>query len=301
MTPPLSLVVLAAGLGTRFGGPKQLEPLGPDGSTLMDFSVFDAWRAGFGRVVFVIRPDLALLFERTIVGRYRGRLEIATVFQRLDDLPGGVTRPAGRTRPWGTTHALLAARAELPGPFAVLNADDFYGQDALAAVASFLGRPNPDPNRHAVVGYRLDATASEAGGVNRAVLEAAPNGTLARIVEVLGLVREPDGRFLGRDGSAARRYEHDTLVSMNLWGFQRSILPVLERGFARFLGENPGERTEYLLPSAIQDAMTEGASVLVLRSGGRWCGVTYPDDREPVRRTLASLVAAGAYPDVLWR
>jgi dTDP-glucose pyrophosphorylase len=300
MAEPLTLVVLAAGLGSRFGGLKQLEPLGPDGSPLMDYSVYDAWRSGFGRAVFVIRPDIAEVFSRSIGSKYRGRVSVETAFQRLEDLPAGHSVPPGRTRPWGTTQAVLAARAALSGPFAVLNADDFYGQDALGAVARFLVAPG-GPTRHAVVGYRLDRTVSPAGGVNRAVLERNPDGTLAKAVEVLDLVAAVGGGFRGRVGTTSAVYPPDAPVSMNLWGLQPSILPVFERGFLRFLDAGPGERDEYYLPAAIQDAIaTAGATVTVLPSTGRWCGVTYPEDRDWVRDFLREEVRAGRYPATLW-
>ncbi len=197
MTAPLTLVVLAAGMGSRYGGLKQLDPLGPGGATLMDYSVYDAWRAGFTRVVFVIRPDIAAEFAATVSDRYLSRLQIETAHQRLDAVPAGFVLPAARTRPWGTTQAVLAAAPKLSGPFAVLNADDFYGRQSLQAVADFLRRAPLDGHHHAVVGYRLDATASPAGGVNRALLEQAADGHLRHITELRELTRTADGELRG--------------------------------------------------------------------------------------------------------
>lgn len=301
MTPPLTLVVLAAGLGSRYGGLKQLDQLGPGGATLMDYAVFDGWRAGFSRVLFIIRPEMAEAFDATVGTRYRARLEVTTALQRLDDLPAPFGVPAGRTRPWGTTHAVLAARAALDGPFAVLNADDFYGRGALAAVAEFLRAQPAGATTHAVVGYRLEATASPAGGVNRALLEPGPDGRLARTAELRDLVRQADGGFLAMGESTPPRVAADALVSMNLWGFSPSILPPLARAFQAFLAAGPGERGECYLPDGVQAAMAAGeATVRILPTNDRWCGVTYAEDRGWVGEALQALVASGAYPEQLW-
>jgi dTDP-glucose pyrophosphorylase len=293
-------VVLAAGLGSRYGGLKQLDPLGPGGATLMDYSVFDAWRAGFARVVFVIRPEMEIAVRETIGNRYRAHLEVATAHQRLDRVPAGIAVPPGRTRPWGTTQAVLCAAAEVHGPFAVLNADDFYGRRSIERVAEFL-RSNPlTSEHHAVVGYRLDATASPAGGVNRALLELAPDGELVRITELRELTRTPAGDFAV--GGTARRLEASAPVSMNLWGFSPTIFAALERGFEEFLRAAPGERDESYLPDAVQVAMARGgATVEVLPTTDRWCGVTYAEDRSWVAASLLKLVEAGTYPERLWQ
>jgi len=294
---PLSLVVLAAGLGSRFGGLKQLEEVGPGGARLMDFSIADAVRAGFGRVVFVIRPELAETFTATILPRYR-RLPVAVVHQRVEDLPPGGVLPPGRVRPWGTGQAVLATRKEVPGPFAVVNADDFYGGEALTAVADFL-RSRDALTSHAVVGYRLDQTASEAGGVNRAVLERHPDGRLARITEVRELVQASEGRFRGIAAGAPRIVAADALVSMNLWAFAPTAYAGLAAGFERFLATDPGRDEEYCLPDAVEQMLREqDARVLVLPTASRWCGVTYAADRERVREVLAELIERGDYPEL---
>lgn len=301
MTDRLTLVVLAAGLGSRYGGLKQLDPLGPGGSTLMDYSVYDAWRAGFARVLFVIRPDIADAFARTIGNRYLSRLEVATAHQRLDSMPDGGALPPGRSRPWGTTQAVLAAGPQLDGPFAVLNADDFYGRQSLQAVADFLRRSPSGSLHHAVVGYRLDATASPAGGVNRALLEQGPDGRLRHIAELRELTRSADGRFATAAGPGQRIVPADALVSMNLWAFGATILPALGQVFADFIAGGPGERDESYLPDAVQIAMARGqATVEVLPTADRWCGVTYAEDRGWVSAALRSLVDEGGYPEALW-
>lgn len=292
---PLTLVVLAGGLGSRFGGLKQLEPVGPGGARLMDYSVFDALRAGFRRVVFVIRPEMTEAFERSVRGRYPDGVQVGIAPQRLEDLPAGITLPEGRTRPWGTVQAVLAAQAQISGPFAVLNADDFYGRDALEAIVRFLHHAPPET--YAVVGYRMEQTASEAGGVNRAVLEQAADGSLKGILELKNLVRSPDGSFIGEAGGGPRVVAADALVSMNLWAFAPSILPRLAAGFETFLRRGPGPAEEYYLPGAVQEVLALGsARVLVLPTSGRWCGMTYPADRPWVEATLRALSASGDYP-----
>lgn len=301
MSQPLTLVVLAAGLGSRYGGLKQLDRLGPGGATLMDYSVFDAWRAGFSRVVFVIRPELARDFAEAVGNRYLSRLQVSTAEQRLEDVPSGFVMPASRTRPWGTTQAVLAAASQLQGPFAVLNADDFYGRQSLQAVADFLRRSASGSRHHAVVGYRLDATASPAGGVNRALLEQGPDGRLRHIAELRELTRSADGSFATPVGAGQRIVPADALVSMNLWGFMPSVLPALRSAFDAFMAGGPGEREECYLPDAVQVSMARGeATVEVLPTSDRWCGVTYAEDRAWVGAALQSMVDDGRYPATLW-
>lgn len=292
----LTLVVLAAGLGSRFGGLKQLEAVGPGGATLMDYSVYDAARAGFDQVVFVIRPEMQDAFDSAIGSRYSQRLAVAAVTQRLDDLPAGFELPPGRTRPWGTGQALLAARSAVKGSFAVLNADDFYGREALAEVAGFLRTPTTI-DTFAVVGYRLEQTGSSEGGVNRALLELDRKGYLSHIVEVKNLSLASPGRFRGEVDAEPRIVPADALVSMNLWGLTSAIFPRLERGFEAFLARNPGPRTEYYLPEAIQEMLSEGGvAVKVLPTQSRWCGMTHPGDRPRVAQFLRERVEAGEYP-----
>jgi NDP-sugar pyrophosphorylase family protein len=294
----LTLVVLAAGLGSRFGGLKQLEPVGPGGATLMDYSVFDAARAGFTRVVFVIRPEMAESFGPLVAERYRGRLEVAVVPQRLEDLPALAKLPPGRSRPWGTGQAVLAARPHVAGAFAVLNADDFYGRDALSQIAGFLREPPPDV--YAVAGYRLDQTASSEGGVNRAALEQDRDGYLTDIVEVRNLTRASEGRFRGEVDGEPRIVAADALVSMNLWGLTPSVFPRLAVGFEAFLAQGPGPGDEYYLPEAIHDMLVDrSVRVKVLPTSSHWCGMTYPGDRPRVEAALRELVASGDYPTAL--
>jgi len=295
------LVVLAAGLGSRYGSLKQFDPIGPGGSTLMDFALYDAWRAGLTRAVFILRPEMVAEVMPALVARYGGKLSIVAAAQRLDDLPSGFHVPPDRTRPWGTTQAVLAAAPLLAGPFAVLNADDFYGRHAIESVAVFLGAGHP-PTHHAVIGYPLELTASPAGGVNRAVLDRGPDGSLRRITEVRDLVRQPDGSFTGSAVDGTRHISGDSLVSMNLWAFGHGIMAPLAKDFRAFLERGPGPAAECYLPDAVERAIGLGqARVEVLPTDSRWCGVTYAADREWVAAALAARVARGEYPEAMWR
>lgn len=297
----LTLLLLAAGLGSRYGGLKQLDPIGPGGATLMDYTVWDAWHAGFRRAVFVIRPEMATAFDETIRPRYEQRLEVVAAEQRLDDLPPGVTVPVGRQRPWGTTHAVLSAKRYLPGSFAVVNADDCYGAEAIAATARFLRAARPGSLRQAVVGFRLDRTLSPSGGVNRALLERGPGDELRSVVEVSGIVADGAGAYLGHAGGREITLPADALVSMNLWAYTPAILPSLSAAFDRFLAGAPGDRSECYLPEAVREAIERReVTVTVLPTASRWCGVTYADDRGWVQAVLAEAVRTGAYPERLW-
>lgn len=265
----------------------------------MDYSVLDGLRAGFTRAVFVVRRDIGDHFERSVAARYRAHVEVVTVFQDVDALPSGCAGPAGRQRPWGTAHAVLAARQAVTGPFAVLNADDLYGREALGQVAAFLGAARP--GEHAVIGYQLGLAVSPSGPVNRALLEHRADGTLLQVREVEGLVQDPDGWYSGRAAGAVIRLSPRALVSMNLWGFTPAIFPVLENALRRFLAAGPREDAECHLPGAVQDGVAGGtARVQVLPTTSRWCGMTHPSDRGWVRSRVAALVSAGFYPERLW-
>jgi hypothetical protein len=295
-----ALVVLAAGLGSRYGGLKQFDQIGPGGSTLMDFALFDAWRAGFRRAVFVLSSELIADVMPGLSARYGSRLELAAAPQRLEDLPPEFGVPPGRTRPWGTTQAVLAAVPLLDGPFAVLNADDFYGRHAIEAVAAFLGAGHP-PTRHAVIGYPLQLTASSSGGVNRAVLEQTPDGSLRGLTEVRDLVRQTRGSFVGSAADGLRRVAGDALVSMNLWAFGAGAVEPLREAFLNFLEAGPAANDECHLPDAVQRLIRRGAGqVTVIRTHGQWCGVTYASDRSWVASVLAEFVGKGEYPGRLW-
>jgi dTDP-glucose pyrophosphorylase len=290
-----ALVILAAGVGSRYGGPKQIEPLGPAGARLLDYSIYDARRAGFATVVVVTRPELATAFDR---------IDATVAIQRLDDVPAGLTLPAARTKPWGTGHAVLAAATAVRGPFAVVNADDFYGRDAFVRAAQFLdaGHGGEAAASFAMVAYPLRDTLSASGGVNRAVCRADGDGWLETVEEVVDIRRLADGTYEGTDAQGRPvPLSGDALVSMNLWVFTPAVFTVLRRGFADFLrqagGGGPGE---FLISHAIRDAVRRGeARVRLLDTRARWLGVTYPDDRPRVAAALRQLVAAGEYPERL--
>jgi NDP-sugar pyrophosphorylase family protein len=289
-----TLLVLAAGMGSRYGGLKQIDPLGPSGETMLDYSVFDALRAGFGRVVFVIRREFEDVFRERIASKYAGRVPVDFVFQSLDALPPETPLPAGREKPWGTGHATWCARDVIAEPFAVINADDFYGADSFRQLAAFLARARAD--EAAMVGFRLGNTLSEAGAVSRGVCEVGPAGLLRSVTEHTGI--------LASDVGEGRKLAPDTLVSMNCWGFTTGIFAALDIEFRQFLGEslsvNP-LKAEFYLPTAVSALV--GRSQLVARvlpTESQWFGVTYREDKPRVVAALADLVARGDYPAQLW-
>ncbi len=305
----LTLVVLAAGMGSRYGGLKQVDPMGPAGETVLDYSVFDAVRAGFDRVLFVIRRDFADEFKATVGARFAGKVEVDYVYQSLDALPEGSEVPAGRTKPWGTGHAVWCAREALRGPFAVVNADDFYGAASLAELAGFLRaetarRPDgesvaergerEEAPTFAMVGFEMANTLSEHGAVSRGVCDVDAGGFLRGIEERTGI--------LAADVGEGRSYKADTTVSMNCWGFTEAFLPKLDERWRAFLAENGGsEKAEFYLPFAVNDLLDSGeARVRVLPTGDSWFGVTYREDKPRVQTAIAALVAAGRDPSPLW-
>jgi len=300
----LQLVILAAGLGSRYGGNglKQLEAVGPGGATLMEYSLYDARRAGFGEAVFVIRAEMADGFRDFAAGRFGSRVPWRTVFQRLEDVPPGIAVPPDRIKPWGTAQAVLSAADHVNGPCAVLNADDFYGAEALAALATFLREHATDrPPSHAVVGYRLRDSVPEGGAVNRGAARADAAGWLETIEEVTGVVRTGDDRYAGRGESAEVRLSGDALVSMNLWGFTPAIFDTLRRGWREFFRQGAPGKREYLLPTVVREAVEWGeCRVKLLEAGSRWFGITHPADRTVVLQALHGLVAEGRYPARLW-
>lgn len=298
-----TLVILAAGMGSRYGGLKQLEGVGPSGETIMDYSIFDAVRAGFERAVFVIRPEMESAFRAQIGSRYENRLPVDYAYQKLDALPDGYALPAGRTKPWGTGHAVLAAREVLAGPFAVVNADDFYGARSFAVLGDFLRSPaNADPPTYAMVGFTLRDTLSDAGHVNRGCCKTDAAGLLESIEEVVGIERDGEnGRYVDEAG-ATKALAGDTIVSMNTWGFPADFLTALDERFDAFLSEfGDSDKAEFYLPAAVQELMHAGrARVRVLPTSDRWCGVTYPDDKAFVIEMIRALVSEHVYPEKLW-
>jgi NDP-sugar pyrophosphorylase family protein len=297
-----TLIILAAGVGRRYGGLKQLESVGPAGETIMDFSIYDAVRAGFGQVVFVIRPDMESAFHATIGRRYEQRIPVAYAFQRLDALPAGFSVPPGRTKPWGTGQAVLSAADSLHGPFAVANADDFYGAGSFAALSAFLQQPQTGAPVYALVGYVLRNTLSESGAVSRAICRCTAEGWLEDIVETHGIERDGDGARRTDEQGQAQRFTGNETVSMNLWGFVPAFVGELRSAFERFLSESGASTdAELYLPAVVRDALRhQRARVSVLPSTDRWCGITNPRDKEQVVAFIGQLVDHGVYPAKLW-
>ncbi len=279
-------------MGSRYGGLKQIDPVGPGGETVLDYAVFDACRAGFTRVVFVIRRDFEAVFREQIGARYAGRIAVDYVFQSLDVLPAGFAVPAGREKPWGTGHAVWCAREALPGNFAVINADDFYGADSFAQLGQFLAAARG--SQFAMVGFRLSNTLSEHGGVSRGVTRTTADGTLVSVVEEHGIVAAEVG--------PGKKYSGEEFVSLNCWGFTPALFAGLDRQFPEFLRQRSGEpKAEFYLPVAVSEMIERGeAKVQVRPTDSTWFGVTYREDKPRVQAAIAALVQAGRYPARLW-
>lgn len=298
-SPRPALVLLAAGMSTRYGSLKQLAPVGPSGETLMDYGIHDAWQAGFRRVVLVVRAGIRDQLDEHL-GRWRSRVELAYAVQRTGDLPRGWSPPPGRSKPWGTAHALLAAEDALDGPFAVANADDWYGPSSYAMLAHHFGKRGRA--EHALLGFRLEDTLSTHGGVSRAVCDVTNDGRLTGITEWLD-VREELGRITGRAEEVHGELRRDALVSMNLWGFRMEVFPLLHQGFVDFLRDAAGDpAAEYLIPDAVGEAIRQDdMRVRVLPARDGWFGLTHPADLDAARARMERLVSAGVYPSDLFR
>jgi len=299
-----TLVVLAAGMGSRYGGLKQVDPVGPSGEAILDYSVFDAHRAGFGKIVFIIRKDIEEAFRTQVGARYAGLLPVEYAFQDIHDLPAPYTVPADRTKPWGTAHAIRAARHLVHEPFAAINADDFYGRDAFARLARFLTHPDVsrDALAFAMVGYRLDLTLSENGSVARGICDIAPDGTLKTVVEHTKLVPTPHGAHDEDPNAAETDFPGDARVSMNLWGFTPALFDALEARFPAWLAAHAAEpKSEWYIPFVVDEMIrARAARVSVLPTDARWFGVTYREDKPFVTEQIRRLVAAGEYPGDLF-
>ena len=293
-----TLVVLAAGMGSRYGGLKQIDPVGPGGEAIIDYSVYDAMRAGFGKLVFVIRRDIEAAFKETIGQRFESRLPVQYVFQELD-LPAGTIVPASRKKPWGTGHAILMAAGAVKEPFAAINADDFYGADSFRKLAAHLGSGGLD---YAMVGFTLKNTVSEFGSVSRGVCKVAPNGCLESVVEFTGIEQDGQGVKPFAKTPSDIRLNGEEIVSMNLWGFDPSLFEHLQRQWAAFIAANGhNEKAEFYIPSVVNELIARGQSrIKVLPTSSRWFGVTYREDRPRVIESVRKLISAGEYPEKLW-
>jgi hypothetical protein len=294
-----TLLILAAGMGSRYGGLKQIDPVGPAGETIIDYSIFDALRAGFSKLLFVIRKDIEEAFRETVGSRFEKRVAVDYVFQSLEDIPQPYTVPAGRTKPWGTTQAILVAADAIHEPFAAINADDFYGAQGYSELAGHLTSGSPD---YAMVGFTLRNTLSEFGSVARGVCRVSADGALENIVELTKIERDGNGARNTDANGNVTKLTGDEPVSMNMWAFMPRVFDQLRESFAQFLersGSDP--KAECLIPSTIGELIHAGkARVKVLRSSDSWFGVTYREDRPRVIESVRGLIAAGKYPEKLW-
>lgn len=290
MTKDITLVVMAAGMGSRFGGLKQIEPIGPNGEVLLDFSVYDAVKAGFTKVVFVIKHAIEADFKEMVGKRIANRVKVEYVFQETDALPEGFTCPADRTKPWGTAHAILCCKDVVNEPFAVVNADDYYGRSAFCKIAEFLKQDSSD---YCMVGFRLINTLTENGYVSRGVCEVS-DGELKSVTE---RTKISDCKYTEDDGATWNELSPDTLVSMNLWGFNKDLFTYIEKGFIDFLNEKINTpKSEYYLPSVISSLIESGEkSVKMLIAEDKWYGVTYKEDKEAVVNAIAKMIDDGLY------
>jgi len=298
-----TLFVLAAGMGSRYGGLKQLDGLGPNGETIMDYSIFDAIRGGFGKIVFVIRKDFEEDFRKKIISKYENHIPVEVVFQSIDKLPEGFTCPAERVKPWGTNHAVLMGKEVIREPFAVINADDFYGRDSFAVIGKFLSElPEGAKNTYCMVGFRVGNTLSASGTVARGICSTDENRHLTTVVERTEIMRingvvsykDENGEWVG--------IEDNTPVSMNMWGFTPDYFNYSEEYFIDFLKENIDKpKAEYYIPLMVNKLINDGtATVEVLDTTSRWFGVTYAADRQGVVDKLQALADSGEYPSKLF-
>ena len=296
------LVIMAAGMGSRFGGLKQIAPVDDQGHIIIDFSLLDAYRAGFRDLVFIIKPELEESFREAIVNRMEKYFNITYVHQTIDKLPAGYSVPEGREKPWGTGHAILCCKDVVDAPFTVINADDFYGPSAYAAIYDYLAN-NEDASRYAMVGYRVRNTVTENGSVARGVCEVE-NGLLTGVTERTKIFKDGTDAKFTEDGEAFEHLPGDTIVSMNFWGFTPKMLKELEERFPAFLDNaiatNP-MKGEYFLPSVVNDQLQAGtATVRVLPCEETWYGVTYREDLDSVKTAIAQMKKKGIYEENLW-
>ncbi|MEP6584154.1 MAG: sugar phosphate nucleotidyltransferase [Ginsengibacter sp.] len=295
-----TLLILAAGMGSRYGGIKQMDSFGPSGETIIDYSIHDAIESGFGKIVFIIREDFAEEFKKVFEPKLSGKIETVYVFQEMNSYTNGFAIPADRKKPWGTAHAVLCAQDVIKEPFAVINADDFYGRDAFEKAATFLtGEVNPQT--YCIIGYQLSKTLSENGTVSRGVCEADSNNNLVGIVERVKVYRE-SGKIVYEEGDNKIELPEGTPVSMNFWGFDSSVFDFIQKLFLKFLKES-GEniKSEFFIP-IIGDAFIDqpNHNIKVIPTAAQWFGVTYREDAPEVKKSIEALIESGAYPKKLW-
>lgn len=294
---------MAAGMGSRYGGLKQLDGLGPSGETIMDYSVYDALRAGFGKVVFVIRKDFEKEFREKVISRYEGHVPVEVVYQDLNALPEGFSVPEGRQKPWGTAHAVLMGKDVIKEPFGVINADDYYGPESFKALADFLKSVEGEKGKYCMVGFEIGNTLSKNGGVSRGLCEVSEEGFLTGVKECHGIRMTETGELLQtlEDGSEGP-FPKDAHVSMNMWGFTPDFFGYSEKAFVEFLTEHGGElKSEFYIPTVVNDLIKAGEITLKVEpTASKWFGVTYAADREETVGRFAELVRNGVYPEKLF-
>ena len=299
----ITLVILAAGMGSRYGGLKQLDALGPNGESVMDYSVFDAARAGFDRVVFIIRKDFEKEFKEHIGSRYDGKIKVDYAFQSLTDLPGNYKVPEGREKPWGTGHAVYSARNVINGPFAVINADDFYGADCYKKLASFLKTcQDGEKISGCIASFVLENTLSENGSVSRGICSVSKDGLLEKVVENTAILRNQEGKIISSVDDKEIELTGKEAASMNAWGFSGSIVGKLTALFEEFLAAKGSEmKSEFYLPGAVDRLINDNvAEITVLNTTDNWFGVTYREDKPFVQASIRKLIAEGRYPETLF-
>lgn len=300
------LVIMAAGMGSRYGGLKQIDPVDEYGNIIMDYSIYDARRAGFEKVVFIIKKENEEVFKEAVGNRMAQYMDVEYVFQDINNIPESYAVPEGRVKPWGTAHAVLSAIDVVDGPFAVINADDYYGRNGFQVIYDYLSTHEDDEKyRYAMVGYQLKNTVTDNGHVSRGICEINEEGQLVSITERTKIEKREGGiAFTEDDGANWTHVDENTLVSMNMWGFTRSILDEIKAGFTTFLEkglqENP-MKCEYYLPSVVSDLLEqERATVAVLESTDKWYGITYKEDKPMVVEAMKDMKAKGIYPEKLW-
>jgi len=292
-----TLLVLAAGMGTRYGGNKQLDEVGPSGETIIDYSIYDAIRAGFGKIVFVIRRDIEDQVRARFVNRLKGKIEVDYVFQEVSNVPEGVKINSERQKPWGTSHAILVTRDKIKEPFGVINADDYYGVESFKILHDFLVNDR-DPNCYCIVGYKMGNTLSDHGHVNRGVCRVGADGLLKNIVETLQIEKTPDGAQTKSPDGKIEKFTGDEVVSMNLWGFKPSCFGFLESEFRNFINKNGMDlKSELHIPTSVDKFVKTGEiTIKILISNEKWFGVTYREDKPFVVENIKNMIARGVYP-----
>jgi dTDP-glucose pyrophosphorylase len=292
-----TLLVLAAGMGTRYGGNKQLDEVGPSGETIIDYSIYDAIRAGFGKIVFVIRRAIEEQVKERFVKKLKGKIEVDYVFQEITNLPEGVKVSPERQKPWGTSHAILVTSKKIKEPFGVINADDYYGVESFKVLHDFLVN-DKDPNCYCIVGYKMSNTLSDHGHVNRGVCRVGKDGLLVNIVETRQIEKIPGGAQAPDADGTMQKFSGDEVVSMNLWGFKPSCYTFLEREFRNFINEKGMDpKAELDIPTSVDKFVKSGEiTIKILMSNDRWFGVTYREDKPYVVESIKNMVSKGIYP-----